>query len=384
MKILFDVSALPVPGFISRSIREMYDAGMEVMVTGQVKKGFKSPFGKIPIYNRPIAGWKASLFFCYRVMCLWLSQPARARHLWRWTNRFNFKDRIKEFNRLSIYYILRPDVIHIQWTKALMKLEYLLENKPCPITVSVRGTQMFVSPVDPVIDQKYRQLLPLVDRVHVVSEALAREVSAYTPQPVMVINPSVSPEVPKKKNYKTQTPVQLITVTRFHWVKGINVLLDALSVLEFPWHLTLISSNPVPIEYIYQIHDLQLIDRITIKHNIPNETICEILPDYDLFIFPGISEGRGNAMLEAMAAGLPVICSGFQGSSELIQHGSDGWIFQKDNSHSLKMAIDQVIRETDSQRANAAACALTNLRNKYAPEIISKQWVEFFREANLV
>lgn len=380
MKILFDVSALPVPGFISRSIREMYDAGMEVMVTGQVKKGFKSPFGKIPIYNRPIAGWKASLFFCYRVMCLWLSQPARARHLWRWTNSFNFKDRIKEFNRLSIYYILRPDVIHIQWTKALMKLEYLLENKPCPITVSVRGTQMFVSPVDPVIDQKYRQLLPLVDRVHVVSEALAREVSAYTPQPVMVINPSISPEVPKKKNYKTQTPVQLITVTRFHWVKGINVLLDALSVLDFPWELTLVSSNALTEEYLYQLHDLKINDRVKIYTGLPHEEVLKILAEKDIFVFSSISEGRGNALLEAMAAGIPVVCSDFPGANELIENNENGWLYRNDDRDQLKFVLEKALAVSDITRAQKAAQAQKVIHSSFKPSKVLSQWQQFFKE----
>lgn len=381
MKILFDVSALPVPGFISRSILELSGQGFKVMATGQTKKGFSSPFGSIPFYKRPQSGLKAIIYFIYRFIYLFSSQPARAYHLWKWTARFSPGTRIKEFNRLSIYYLARPDIIHIQWTKALLKLEYLLDHKPCPVTVSVRGTQMFVSPLDSEIESAYRKLLPLVDKFHVVSEALAELIKQYSASQVKVINPSVAVEkIPVKSNYTLHRPVQLITVTRFHWVKGINILLDALSMLDFEWELHLVSSNPLPEEYLYQLHDLGITNRVKIYTGLKHEEVLKMLPEKDIFIFPSISEGRGNALLEAMAAALPVVCADFTGASELVKHQENGWLFRNDDRDQLKLSLEMVIAVSDSVRAQKAAAAKETVAASFHTSMVVAQWKLFFME----
>ena len=59
----------------------------------------------------------------------------------------------------------------------------------------------------------------------------------------------------------------------------------------------------------------------------------------DIFAFPSLFEGHPNSILEAMAAGLPVIASDIPGNNELVRHGETGYLFPKCNANTLAEQI---------------------------------------------
>lgn len=71
----------------------------------------------------------------------------------------------------------------------------------------------------------------------------------------------------------------------------------------------------------------------------------DIAPFYrasDYFVFPSSNEGLPNALLEAMASGLPTIATRVSGSNELVQEGKTGWGFDVDDEESLAHALTQL------------------------------------------
>jgi starch synthase (maltosyl-transferring) len=64
-----------------------------------------------------------------------------------------------------------------------------------------------------------------------------------------------------------------------------------------------------------------------------------ILSCADLFILPSRWEGMPNAVLEAMAAGLPVIATKTEGTRELVRHGETGWLVPIGNASELAQAM---------------------------------------------
>lgn len=78
----------------------------------------------------------------------------------------------------------------------------------------------------------------------------------------------------------------------------------------------------------------------------------------DFLVLPSHFEGLSNALLEAMAAGCPVIASAVGGSPELIEHECTGLLFPPDDTAALaaclaRMARDQPLRSRLSQAARA-------------------------------
>jgi sugar transferase (PEP-CTERM/EpsH1 system associated) len=60
---------------------------------------------------------------------------------------------------------------------------------------------------------------------------------------------------------------------------------------------------------------------------------------FDLFILNSFAEGMSNTVLEAMASGLPAVCTSVGGNSELIQHRQTGMLIDSSNDAALTAAI---------------------------------------------
>jgi len=77
--------------------------------------------------------------------------------------------------------------------------------------------------------------------------------------------------------------------------------------------------------------------------------ISEICNTSDLFVFMSIQEGLPVALMEAMASGLPVICSAIRGNTDLIESGKDGELIKNDSvsiaDAILRLKADKSLRE---------------------------------------
>lgn len=75
----------------------------------------------------------------------------------------------------------------------------------------------------------------------------------------------------------------------------------------------------------------------------------------DLFFFPSHREGLSVALMEAMASGLPVVCTKIRGNEDLIVHGKDGILIDGSVGNAVQ-AIAYMVNHP-SKRCEFAACA---------------------------
>lgn len=73
--------------------------------------------------------------------------------------------------------------------------------------------------------------------------------------------------------------------------------------------------------------------------------VDELYQMADCYIHPSLREGLGMAPLEAMASGLPVICSQIRGNVDLIENGKGGYLFQRDSVEDIKEAINKTLND---------------------------------------
>lgn len=105
-----------------------------------------------------------------------------------------------------------------------------------------------------------------------------------------------------------------------------------------------------------------------------NEVINKML-NADLFIFPSYSEGFPNAVLEAMACGLPIVASKVGAIPDMIEDGGGLLVNPKDK----EMLIDAVKRIEDHKiREKMSIWNKEKVRNCYTVDIVVKQIMDIY------
>jgi glycosyltransferase involved in cell wall biosynthesis len=74
------------------------------------------------------------------------------------------------------------------------------------------------------------------------------------------------------------------------------------------------------------------------------------LAGFDLFVLPSFNEGMGRALIEAMAAGLPVIATKVGGIPALIEHGVNGLLVPSGDAQALADALRSILEHPDMAR----------------------------------
>jgi glycosyltransferase involved in cell wall biosynthesis len=75
------------------------------------------------------------------------------------------------------------------------------------------------------------------------------------------------------------------------------------------------------------------------------EDVREIMPLFDLLVLPSLNEGMGRVLLEAMAAGRPIVASRVGGIPDLVQHGDNGFLVPPGNEHELAERISELLAD---------------------------------------
>nr|WP_170228507.1 glycosyltransferase [Nesterenkonia populi] len=104
------------------------------------------------------------------------------------------------------------------------------------------------------------------------------------------------------------------------------------------------------------------------------QDIHEIVRDCSMFVLPSHYEGLSNSMIEAMALGLPTICtdSPCGGARMVIQDGQNGILVPVDDTSGLLLAMERVAAdETYATRIGEAA---TEIRSQLSQDTILSQW----------
>lgn len=86
----------------------------------------------------------------------------------------------------------------------------------------------------------------------------------------------------------------------------------------------------------------------------PREDVPGLLKTADLLVLPSLWEGMPNAVLEAMAAGLPVVATRVEGTDELVLDGQTGWLVPPGDPPSLSAALLAALADPAEARRRGA------------------------------
>jgi len=92
------------------------------------------------------------------------------------------------------------------------------------------------------------------------------------------------------------------------------------------------------------VKDLGLLDRVRFLGD--RRDIPSVLASLDITVLPSASESLSNAIMESMAAGIPVIANRVGGNPELIT-GERGVLVAADDEQALSAAMESLLRDQD-------------------------------------
>lgn len=184
-------------------------------------------------------------------------------------------------------------------------------------------------------------------------------------------------------NRPSHQPWQLGMVALMRPRKGVEVLLEALYILSShrrDIHLNLIGSFETT-SYQNQIERLikkwhleSLVTLSGFTKDVPSK-----LKSLDALILPSLfGEGLPMVVLEAMAAGLPVVATAVEGTPEALRHGVDGLIALPRNPGDLAMKIEQLCCDRIAWAAMGRNARARQQRH-FTTEIMSKRVAKVYR-----
>jgi sugar transferase (PEP-CTERM/EpsH1 system associated) len=150
------------------------------------------------------------------------------------------------------------------------------------------------------------------------------------------------------------TPVVFATVGRLASVKNQALLLHAYSLLlrQYPQYSTesaliIVGDGPCRHE-LEQLRDtLQLGSQVVFTGN--RQDIAQLMQRFDVFVLPSLAEGISNTLLEAMAAGTPVIATAVGGNPDLLPPALlDTNLVASDNPQQLANAMLRYLQQRDA------------------------------------
>jgi len=134
------------------------------------------------------------------------------------------------------------------------------------------------------------------------------------------------------------------TVARLHKQKGIKYLIEAAEkVLKKYKKIKFIIVGDGEIkEDLLKIISIKNLGKYIIFAGFRTD-IKDILADFDIFVLPSLWEGLPNALLEAMATGLPCIATNVSGNAEVINNDVTGVLIPSKDAEMLSKAIEKLI-----------------------------------------
>ncbi|HAJ38690.1 MAG TPA: glycosyl transferase family 1 [Chloroflexi bacterium] len=174
----------------------------------------------------------------------------------------------------------------------------------------------------------------------------------------------------------------LLFVGRLRHYKGINVLVEAMRDVTNA-HALIVGIGPMEAAWRAQAQAMGVTDRVTFLGELNDADVVALYHAADLFVLPSTNraETLGIVQLEAMACGLPVICTELgTGTSYVNQHGVTGLVVPPRDPAALAAAIRQLAAHPD-QRMHMGAAGRQRVEQEFAREVMLARVLDFYREA---
>jgi L-malate glycosyltransferase len=254
-----------------------------------------------------------------------------------------------------------------------------------PYIVSLRGSD--VPGVNVRFSLDYKLLAPVFRRIwrnasalYACSEGLRQRAQRFMPEAEIHVIPN-GVELERFKPVKNRQKIEdlrILTVGRLSVTKRIEMLVSAVELIrkQFPVATLKIAGGGGLENRLRQfIKDKGMEDCVTVLGIIPAEQMPELYRQSDIFISASEQEGMSNAMLEAMASGVPIITTRCEGVQELI--ADNGIVVEQADAKSIADAVINLAK--DEGAYNAMCVAARKQAENFSWQKVAEEYLKHYR-----
>ncbi len=182
-------------------------------------------------------------------------------------------------------------------------------------------------------------------------------ISAYMQQQIIKIRPLKKQIVSLPNHVDTNyflpprtrsKSIDLLFIGRFAKEKGIDILLDALGLLDKRYRLVLLGHGPLHDRLVKKAQQLHLNTKFL--GHVSRSKVRQFLSNSRFLVLPSWAEPQGLVILEALACGTPVIGSDSGAIPEVIVPGCNGWLFKPGDHVSLAQTIEYAMQNENPEK----------------------------------
>ena len=293
-----------------------------------------------------------------------------------------FTESVRNLVLNSFFFKQKLDWLHFGFGMLAKDRENVAEAINAKMAVSFRGYDLYLSP----LKHKgcYDILFTKNVKYHVLSQEMKQTLLDYeiAENKIKVITPAIDVSFFKNENkVSVNQRLELVTVARLHWKKGLEYTLEALTILKnkgVDFRYTIIGAGEQKERLVFAAHQLGVLEHIIFTGKLGHDELRSQLQKADIYLQFSIQEGFCNAVLEAQAMGLLCIVSNAEGLSENVLHEKTGWVVPKRNTRALADKISEVNNISLENKEAIKNKAVLRVQKTFNLEQQNKAFLNFY------
>lgn len=282
------------------------------------------------------------------------------------------------------------DMVHIHawWNLVSIFSCRIALNSGVPVLLSPRGTLSEYSFKNKSIGPKWllHRLLGLRVLkkcfIHATTAQEAASISRlFRPKQLFVVPNFV--KLPRQREYFSpdeSSVLRLVFFSRIEEKKGLDLLIEALPMITIPFNLTIAGDGKA--EYVELLKNMAAANGSADKImwiGFQSDNKFDILQQHDLFVLPSYDENFGNAVIESLSVGTPVLISNKVGLADYVSENNLGWICHI-NAESIAWEINNIFAERRADLKKIRERAPQVIYHDFEPDNLAGCYINMYKE----
>lgn len=273
-----------------------------------------------------------------------------------------------------------PDIMYAHYQRNIFYSSYLKNKYGVPLVGMEHWSALMQNPLPASVEEWGRKSYPCLDKMLVVSDALAEKIKSVFGIDAGVVHDMLGPEfLDYTYQARRNGGCRFIAVGSLLPIKGYDILVKAFAASGLSAQgcsVSIIGDGPERQTLEVLIENSGVKGSVALLGRKGKNEIVKELRDSDVFVLSSHSETFGVACIEAMSQGLPCIATLCGGPEEFVSE-KDGMLIPRDDQNALEKALCHM-QENYSRfdREDISARCL----DRFSPQGIAKQLTQLFEE----